>query len=255
MRWARLAALVALTACTTGRPAPEPAQQEELGPPRRLEALWRGGTNDRGRGEGPVVVLLHGYGAPANDLWNVPEWVSPDPSVRFAMPSGPLRVGPQQRAWWPVREGPRPADRGREAAPEGLAEATRDVTAWLDQEVEAGNIDPARLVIAGFSQGAMLATDVVLTWSRRARGLVILSGGPIDEARWERLMRERAGSEVLIAHGTQDPMLSYEAAQRLARSFEGAGWRVSWVSFEQEHVIHPDAGDAMRAFLERLLLL
>src|SRR5690606_16937923 len=100
-------------------------------------------------------------------------------------------------------------------APPGLADARRDVIAWLENERPAGRIDPARTIVAGFSQGAMLAADVAIEWDRQLAGAIILSGGPIAMERWGARMRERRPPPILITHGEQDPVLAFSGAVRL----------------------------------------
>jgi predicted esterase len=52
-----------------------------------LRVRVTGGRDRRGGGDGPLVVLMHGFGAPGDDL--VPS------EVRFAFPEAPLDLGPE----------------------------------------------------------------------------------------------------------------------------------------------------------------
>ncbi|GAB5547103.1 MAG: hypothetical protein SangKO_068630 [Sandaracinaceae bacterium] len=65
----------------------------------------------------------------------------------------------------------------RGETPPGLAEARRDLIALLERLHARGRIEPSQTVLAGFSQGAMLATAASLEWSERPAALVIMSGG------------------------------------------------------------------------------
>src|SRR5262249_48023715 len=131
----------------------------------------------------PHIVLLHGFGAPADDL--VPLGQVLDVRAQFSFPAAPIDLGPQAfggRAWWmldpdvcahPER------DRSNEI-PDGLAAARADV-------IERIGTVGGPLVLGGFSQGAMLACDVALHTERPLCGLVLLSATLIAAPEWRKL--------------------------------------------------------------------
>src|SRR5579883_45639 len=68
-----------------------------------LEVVVTGGPDRQGGGDGPVLVLMHGFGATGQDL--VPLWRILDvpESFRFVFPAAPLSLGAGYgggRAWW-----------------------------------------------------------------------------------------------------------------------------------------------------------
>ena len=70
---------------------------------RGLTVRLSGGTDGKGGGNGPVVILLHGFGAPGNDLVPLAEFLNVPTGTRFLFPEGPLTLsfGPRDaRAWW-----------------------------------------------------------------------------------------------------------------------------------------------------------
>ena len=96
-----------------------------------------GGTDGKGGGNGPVVILLHGFGAPGNDLVPLADVLNVPTGTRFVFPEGPLTVsfGPRDaRAWWLIdmarmaqdQAAGRPRDLSNEI-PKGLAPAHRTV--------------------------------------------------------------------------------------------------------------------------------
>jgi phospholipase/carboxylesterase len=186
-----------------------------------------------------IVVLLHGYGMDATDL--APLANAMDLNAHLILPRGPHVVPSGGYAWWPVDEqrrsaqlldGPRdlvheyPA--GRDALRALLADACRAF------RVRFGNLP---LVLAGFSQGGMLACDAVLHQSVPARALVLMSSSRIAAREWQ--LRGEAVREipVLISHGQQDPDLSFEAGKRLKDFLVAGGATVTWLPFEGGHSI------------------
>jgi phospholipase/carboxylesterase len=108
---------------------------------------------------------------------------------------------------------------------------------------------PGRLVLGGFSQGAMLATDITLRDPRPLAGLVILSGTLLAEDVWRPLMPARKGLRVFQSHGTSDPILPYVIAERLRDALAAAGLDVAFQSFDDGHGIPPDVLRGLSSFL------
>ena len=156
--------------------------------------------------------------------------------MRVLLPVAPLARPQGGRAWWPIDHGPRPSDRGRET-PEGVVAARQRLVSLLEQLRRQGTIEPAETYLAGFSQGAMLAQDVALEWDATVAGVVMLSGGPIDEERWRRRLTSRAPVRVFVSHGRSDRVLAFAAAQRWRQRLEVAGSDVTFAPFDGGHQI------------------
>jgi phospholipase/carboxylesterase len=197
------------------------------------------------------LVLLHGFGAPGDDLvglaheLDVPDGttlVFPEAVHSLADITGQRAYG-DARAWWmidmvrmqlAIAAG---VDRDlSKDVPEGLAEARAAVNEMLDALAkEAPNM---RLVLGGFSQGAMLSLDVALRDPARSlAGLVQLSGTLIAEAEWRPLLPKRSGLPVFQAHGRADAILPFAAAERLRTMLDDAGMNVEFDPFHGPHTI------------------
>jgi phospholipase/carboxylesterase len=212
-----------------------------------------------------VVVLCHGYGAPGDDLVSLaPECFHVAPSlvgrVRFVFPEAPLSLDDVPfggRAWWPIdmaqlqrRLAQGTASAMADETPPGLAEARRLLRGAIDVLLLQTKLPLSRLVIGGFSQGAMLATDVALQLDEAPAALVVLSGTLLSRPQWQKLAPRRAGLSVLQAHGTRDPILPYAGAEALQKLFVDAGLKVSFHSSTGGHGID---GHALRALSDLLV--
>jgi phospholipase/carboxylesterase len=209
-----------------------------------------GGTDREGGGDGPVLVLMHGFGAPATDLVPLFRAIQVPPEVRFVFPAAPLlldAIAPDEvaaRAWWMIDIARLQASmlRGDAAnlareTPAGLPAAraaVRDMLSALETELSA---PPERVVLGGFSQGAMLATDVTLRAERPPAGLVILSGAPVCVDEWTELAPKRAGLPVLQSHGRADPVLPFQGGEWVRDLLEGSRLPVDFVPFNGGHGI------------------
>jgi phospholipase/carboxylesterase len=205
-----------------------------------------------------TVVLLHGFGAPGDDLVPVAsELAAP---VRFVFPEAPLELGGlygDSRAWWmldlarledELRRGV-PRDR-RAEVPEGLPAARGQLLQLLDQL--AARFPSERLVLGGFSQGAMLALDVALHRDAPPAGLVLWSGTLLAAELWLPRLASLAGVPVLQSHGRNDLLLPFFVAETLRDRLRAAGAVVEWHEFIGGHEIPLGVLAATAELLQRL---
>ena len=228
-----------------------------------LSCVVTGEHDPKGRGQDSAVILLHGFGAPGNDLVPLGQAIASTPGTRFVFPEAPLAVNlgfGESRAWWMLdierrnREiaAGRSRDLSREVPP-GLTEAREKVIALLDDVERRLRVAPPKTVLGGFSQGAMLSCDVALRTARPLAGLVLLSGSLLAQDEWVPLMPRRRGLPVLQSHGSADPVLPVFMAEQLRDLLIKGGLAVQWVGFRGGHEIPPVALDKLGAFLRRVL--
>jgi phospholipase/carboxylesterase len=227
--------------------------------------VWIGGGEDReGSGDGPLIVLLHGFGAPGDDLVGLWRQLAVPAGTRFAFPEATLALDPATfgggRAWWMIDWGKLEAalasGQSRDLTadvPEGLAPARERALELLDALERELGAPPEKTLLGGFSQGAMLACDLTLRSSRKLAGLVMMSGTLLAENEWAPLMPARAGLRVLMSHGRTDPLLPFELAERLKVLLTVSGLRVTWVPFSGGHGISDGVIDELGRFASEVL--
>jgi phospholipase/carboxylesterase len=234
-------------------------REEKLG---SLLVRVAGGTDREGGGTGPVVVLMHGFGAPGHDLVGLWRELAAPAGTRFVFPEAPLGLPFEYgfgRAWWMIDmaalqlalargEERRMADE----IPKGLAEANAKVNAMLDELDKM--LTPSKLVLGGFSQGAMLACDVALrNRERPLAGLVLMSGTLLAASEWRPRFTARAGLPVFQSHGRSDPLLPISGAEQLKDALVAGGCDVTWTPFSGQHEIPGGVRDGVGRFLTKVL--
>jgi phospholipase/carboxylesterase len=192
-----------------------------------------------------TCVMLHGFGAPGDDLVAIAAAL--DAPVRFVFPEAPLELGGlygDARAWWLLDLARLEAELSRGAArdrrdeiPDGLVEARARLMRFLDQLQARFAVPPDRLVLGGFSQGAMLALDVALHRGTPPAGLILMSGTLVAESIWSPRMASLTGVPVMLSHGRQDGLLPFSVAEALRDRLSAAGAQVDWQPFAGGHEI------------------
>jgi phospholipase/carboxylesterase len=194
-----------------------------------------------------VLILLHGHGASKTDLEPIAEQLTLlAPNVSFILPSAPHRTGPG-RTWYPSFS----AD-SQEAVDARLLELraeARAVVADIVDDLKSDGVPPQQIYVGGFSQGATVALDVLLTGPADSHvgGLVWLSGGALalDLAP----LATRRGLRAFVSHGTSDSVLGSVKSENLVSALEDNDLEVEFVQFDGGHAIPPVVVQSLGAFL------
>ena len=186
-----------------------------------------------------MIVFLHGYGMRAADLTPFAHSLA-IPGVAYAFPQAPTMASSGGYAWWSFAEEgaanlrQRPRDLA-EANPPGRAQARgliRELLAALAAETGGRPV-----LLAGFSQGGMLACDTVLIEQVRVAGLAMMSASRIAVDEWRTRTDRLQGLRAFVSHGRADEELAFAAGRRLEQFLTSGGAQVTWVPFEGGHEI------------------
>lgn len=205
---------------------------------------------------GATILLLHGFGASADDLYSLHEIYQEFPRPRWIFPEGPLEIplfpGYIGRAWFPIdMEALEQGDlqKAEKAFPQDLKEARQH----LERLIGELNIPRSKLLIGGFSQGAVLAIDTVLHGHERVGGLLIFSGTLICETEWSQLVPLHAKTPFFQSHGIRDNLLSLKKAEELTALLQKGGLEGNLHIFQGGHEIPPTILTKFKHFLSNIL--
>jgi phospholipase/carboxylesterase len=168
------------------------------------------------------VVLLHGYGANGDDLIALGDmWRDRLPDTAFVAPNAPEAIPGMYGGlqWFPLtlRD---PSEYWR-----GVSAAQPMLDRFIDAELARYRLAPERLVLAGFSQGCMLALHVGLRRAAAPAAVVGLSGllaGP------EHLADITVRPPILLVHGEVDELIPVDALHIAREQLAGADLLVEW---------------------------
>jgi phospholipase/carboxylesterase len=200
------------------------------------------------------VIWLHGLGADGHDFEPlVPELMRLQPlPLRFIFPHAPVRPltmngGFPMRAWYDVYG----FDRNARLDWQGIRASDERIRALMARENERG-IGSDRVVLAGFSQGGAMALYSGLRCEQRLAGIMGLSAYLLAP---EKLAAEKNAANqqtpVLLAHGTQDAVLSFNLGEQSRVALSAAGYAVEWHSYPMEHSLCAEEVAHIAAFLAR----
>ncbi|MEQ8638089.1 alpha/beta hydrolase [Gimesia maris] len=215
-----------------------------------------------------IAIISHGFGAPGDDLVPLgPEILRNQPQiserVQFIFPAAPLSLlemgMPGGRAWWmlDVAELNAAIASGtirdqRDKTPDGLIEAGQQLQEFVLAVQQESGLPFSRIVLAGFSQGSMVSTEIAFQLPQPPAALVIWSGTLLCEQRWGSLADQSPRFPVQQSHGTQDPILPYAGAIWLKEMLEQHDFTVDFSEFVGPHTIPDVAIDKFRKLLSDL---
>lgn len=186
-----------------------------------------------------AVVLLHGYGSDGNDLIGLaPHWQGVLPDAVFVSPNAPVQC--RQLAsgfqWFDVSfDGDRLARRQ-----EGVVEARPVLVEFLEDLWRQSGIGPENTILAGFSQGAMMALHTGLSLERPLMGIIAFSGAFLPPEGFG-TRTDDARTPVCLVHGDMDEVVDPEHSADADVALRLAGYAVSYhVSPGVAHGIAPD---------------
>ncbi|MGA7733062.1 MAG: PHB depolymerase family esterase [Chloroflexia bacterium] len=194
----------------------------------------------------PGLLLLHGLGADEADLMGLEGAL--DPRFIIVSPRAPYRMGPGW-AWYGM---PRIGMPDAETFLASLA-ALREFIAGLPS---AYGIDPVRLYVLGFSQGAILGSVLAMSTPEAVRGVVMHSGyvpQALGNVSLDITPEGLAGKPFFVAHGKYDDVLPVSLARDSHEYLQEAGADVLYQEYPIGHSIGEESLYDLSEWLTRQL--
>ena len=199
---------------------------------------------------------MHGLGADGSDFVPiVRELKLPPLGIRFIFPHAPMRPvtingGFVMRAWYDIVE----QDLVRQEDERGIRDSQELVEQLIEKETGRG-IPANRIVLAGFSQGGVIALQTGLRYSKRLAGLLALSCYLPLAATIEK-ERSPANQDVpvFIGHGASDDIVPLKRGTQSRDALAKLGYRPEFHQYPMPHSVHPDEIADIGAWFQRTLL-
>ncbi|WP_068827975.1 alpha/beta hydrolase [Pseudomonas sp. BMS12] len=201
------------------------------------------------------VIWLHGLGADRYDFQPVAEMLQQNlPSTRFVLPQAPSRAvtingGWEMPSWYDILA-MSPARAIDQAQLETSAQTVMD----LIEQQRDGGIDPARIFLAGFSQGgAVVFHTAFLRWQGPLGGVLALSTYAPTFADDLQLDEVRRQLPVLCLHGSQDEVVPRFMGRNAHDCLAERGVTVEWREYSMGHEVVMDEIQDIGAWLGQRL--
>ena len=200
--------------------------------------------------------MMHGFGAATGDLLSISYLLDKARAYNWIFPQAPHYLGPvglpngfawfpsDQTLQWRAMQGEYFHNLAQIDPPD-----IREAAGGLEELLEYLAIDPARTVIGGFSQGAIMTTELLLHTPRRFAGALLFSGALVAKERWDTATAHQTGVRYLQSHGREDQILPIENGRALNGLLAGKGFTGELIEFTGEHTITDEIIAAAAEFL------
>ncbi len=201
------------------------------------------------------VIWLHGLGADRYDFLPVAEALQQRLlSTRFVLPQAPTRPvtingGWSMPSWYDILA----MSPARAINRDQLEASAQQVISLLEAQRDAG-IDPARIFLAGFSQGgAVVLHTAFLRWQGPLGGVIALSTYAPTFTEPSAFARAALQYPVLCLHGSRDDVVPMAMGRAAFQTLQDAGVTAAWHDYPMGHEVLPEEIRDIGAWLaERL---
>jgi phospholipase/carboxylesterase len=208
-----------------GRPAAVAPGLQPLGLEDGRDGLLRVPAGHAADRPAPLALVLHGAGGNARS--GLGFFLDRDDA------DGLLLVAPEsRRATWDVIGG-------------GYGPDVAYVDRALAQAFARCAVDPSRIAVAGFSDGASYALSLGLTNGDLFTHVIAFSPGFAAPA------EQRGAPGVFVSHGVRDAVLPVDrCSRRIVPRLQRAGYDIRYHEFDGPHTVPPEiVGEALTWFL------
>ena len=197
-----------------------------------------------------------GLGADASDFVSiVPELqLSKKLPLRFIFPNAPfmpvtINNGYVMRAWYDIVS----VSIENHADYAGIEKSTQQLRDLIQHEEQRG-IPTNKIILAGFSQGAVIALTTGLTYSQRLGGIIALSGYlPQGNQLMKQATAVNQSIPIFLGHGTDDTIVPYSLAKSACELLQKNNYVVGWHTYRMPHSVCAEEIEDIAKALEKYL--
>jgi phospholipase/carboxylesterase len=191
-------------------------------------------------GENPAgcVIWLHGLGADASDFEPIVPMLELTLPLKFVFPNAPIRPitvngGMEMRGWYDI-DPSAPLVGGTD-----IAVSAQAIKKLVEAEI-SGGFRAEQIILAGFSQGGVIALELGLSLDRKIAGIMALSTYVHDHERiTDRVGFTNIDTSIFMAHGINDPVIPITRAITSRQALLNLAYPVEWHEYAMGHQVCP----------------
>ncbi len=176
-----------------------------------------------------VVIWMHGLGADGHDFEDViPSLSLPENlKIKFIFPNAPIvpvtiNNGYKMRAWYDIKT----LDLAVEPDIKGIRSSAELISTWVEREI-GEEVAPSRILLAGFSQGGVIALELGLRFPKKLGGIIAIS---TFSPTLSHLSTEKSSANEKIpifwGHGLEDNVVPFDYGKRSSDALKAQGYSV-----------------------------
>lgn len=198
----------------------------------------------------PVLIMLHGYGSDANDLFS---FASELPEELFIISAqAPYSLPPYGNAWYAINFD---SVHGKFSDDVQAIESRNKISAFIDEVIKNYPVDPNNLTLLGFSQGTILSYAVALSYPKKVKNVIALSGYiNINILEKDYQKNDFSNLSIYASHGTVDQVIPITWARKNPEVLKQLGIKHTYSEFPVGHGVAPQNLAEIKSWLRQDLI-
>ena len=187
-----------------------------------------------------TIIWLHGLGADGHDFESiVPQLhLNAESCIHFIFPNAPIQPvtingGMEMRAWYDILE----MSLERKVDMAGIYQSEKLLGRLIEREMLKG-IPSEHILLAGFSQGGVIALHAGLRCPYKLAGIIGLSTylPTLEQLKTER-STANLSPPIFMGHGILDSVVAIESGKAVFNALNDFGYHVEWHDYVMEHSV------------------
>ncbi|OSS37823.1 alpha/beta hydrolase [Christiangramia flava] len=195
----------------------------------------------------PALFLFHGYGSDENDLFSFAEQLPDELFIISA--KAPYQMQPYGNAWYAIYFD----DSQGKFSDDQQAIQSRDlIRDFVQESIEAYNLDAENINLLGFSQGSILSYAVALSYPEMIKNVVALSGYINQDILKDGYQHNDFSKlEIYSSHGSVDQVIPVDWARKTKPFLEKLQIPVQYSEFPVGHGVAPQNFHEFNSWLKK----
>ncbi|PKV51514.1 phospholipase/carboxylesterase [Aquimarina sp. MAR_2010_214] len=158
----------------------------------------------------PVLFMFHGYGSDENDLFSFASELQEE--LFIISVRAPYPMQPHGNAWYAIYFD---AAQGKFSDDKQAIESRDKIANFIDEAVNAYDLDADNVTLLGFSQGTILSYAVALSYPQKVKNVIALSGYINEDILTDKYdTNDFSKLNLYCSHGSVDQVIPVDWARK-----------------------------------------
>jgi len=196
----------------------------------------------------PLLLLFHGYGSDENDLFSFATELPEE--LYIISVRAPYAMQPYGNAWYAINFD---AEKGKWSDNEQAIISRDKISNFIDEVIANYPIDENNVSLLGFSQGTILSYAIALSYPKKIKNVIALSGYINQDLFNVQPKEHYAHLNFYCSHGSVDQVIPVDWARQISPYLENLAINFSYNEFPVGHGVAPQNFYAFRDWLKKHL--
>ncbi len=187
------------------------------------------------KGKTPVLFMFHGYGSDENDLFSFATELQEE--LFIISVRAPYPMQPHGNAWYAIYFD---AAQGKFSDDAQAIESRDKIANFIDEAIQAYNLDADNVTLLGFSQGTILSYSVALSYPEKVKNVIALSGYLNEDILKDGYEKnDFTNLNIYCSHGSVDQVIPIDWARKAPNRLKELGIHTTLNEFPVGHGVAP----------------